>query len=279
MQCGSEVGLALTKRIEKNRDKLFTFLNYDGVPWNNNNAEHAVRAFTRSETRSIRALPRAPANSSPYAIRSIEPARVRHAARRRGAAWPFAARAQQAGRTYRLGVLHNQGPQAPQFPPFYDELRRLGFVEGQNLIVDSRGYAARNRAVSRRGGGVGQVASRCHPGGRSCRVTGRTGGYTHDSDFHLDRRYGRAGTCGVAGTSRRQYHRHQHSCDRARRKAPGNPDGDGARCSPHSQCSPTPIPRRLETFGRYRKRRARGARSLPCVWSSGPSRSYRRSRR
>ena len=32
------------------------------------------------------------------------------------AAWPLAARAQQAGRTYRLGVLHNQGPQSPQFP-------------------------------------------------------------------------------------------------------------------------------------------------------------------
>lgn len=47
MKCGSEVGLALKKRIEKNRDKLFTFLDYDGVPWNNNNAEHAVRAFTR----------------------------------------------------------------------------------------------------------------------------------------------------------------------------------------------------------------------------------------
>jgi putative tryptophan/tyrosine transport system substrate-binding protein len=49
------------------------------------------------------------------------------------AAWPLTARAQQAGRTYRLGILHNQGPQAPQFPPFYDELRRLGFAEGQNL--------------------------------------------------------------------------------------------------------------------------------------------------
>src|SRR5262245_20978033 len=59
------------------------------------------------------------------------------------AAWPLVARAQQTGRTYRLGVLHNQGPQSPQFPPFYDELRRLGFVEGQNLIVDSRGYAVR----------------------------------------------------------------------------------------------------------------------------------------
>jgi putative ABC transport system substrate-binding protein len=58
------------------------------------------------------------------------------------ATWPLSARA-QSGRTYRLGILHNQGPQAPQFPPFYDELRRLGFVEGQNLIIDSRGYAVR----------------------------------------------------------------------------------------------------------------------------------------
>jgi Transposase IS66 family len=35
------------QRFEKNRDKLFTFLHYDGVPWNNNNAEHAVKAFAR----------------------------------------------------------------------------------------------------------------------------------------------------------------------------------------------------------------------------------------
>src|SRR5262249_43727966 len=56
---------------------------------------------------------------------------------------PLAAGAQQAGRTYRLGVLHNLGPQSPRFPPFYDELRRLGFVEGQNLIVDTRRYAVR----------------------------------------------------------------------------------------------------------------------------------------
>jgi hypothetical protein len=47
MKCATEAALALSKRIEKNKDKLFTFLDYDGVPWNNNNAEHAVRAFTR----------------------------------------------------------------------------------------------------------------------------------------------------------------------------------------------------------------------------------------
>jgi len=47
LECTTEVGLTLKKRIEKNKDKLFTFLDHDNVPWNNNNAEHAVRGFTR----------------------------------------------------------------------------------------------------------------------------------------------------------------------------------------------------------------------------------------
>ena len=41
----SEAALKCKDRFERNRDKLFTFLKYDGVPWNNNNAEHAVKAF------------------------------------------------------------------------------------------------------------------------------------------------------------------------------------------------------------------------------------------
>jgi len=41
----SEAAIKCKQRFEKNRDKLFTFLNYDGVPWNNNNAEHAIKAF------------------------------------------------------------------------------------------------------------------------------------------------------------------------------------------------------------------------------------------
>jgi Transposase IS66 family len=43
----SEIAIKYKKRFEKNRDKLFTFLDYDGVPWNNNNAEHAIKAFAR----------------------------------------------------------------------------------------------------------------------------------------------------------------------------------------------------------------------------------------
>jgi len=41
----SQAAVKLRDRFQKNREKLFTFLDYDGVPWNNNNAEHAVKAF------------------------------------------------------------------------------------------------------------------------------------------------------------------------------------------------------------------------------------------
>ena len=43
----SEAASKCKQRFEKNRHKLFTFLHYDGVPWNNNNAEHAIKAFAR----------------------------------------------------------------------------------------------------------------------------------------------------------------------------------------------------------------------------------------
>lgn len=43
----SERAAKVKERLEKNRDKLFTFLSYDGVPWNNNNAEHAVKPFAK----------------------------------------------------------------------------------------------------------------------------------------------------------------------------------------------------------------------------------------
>jgi hypothetical protein len=41
----TEVGVGYKKRFEKNREKLFTFMDYDDVPWNNNAAEHAIKAF------------------------------------------------------------------------------------------------------------------------------------------------------------------------------------------------------------------------------------------
>jgi hypothetical protein len=41
----SEVAEGYRKRLLKCKSKLFTFLDHDGVPWNNNNAEHAVKQF------------------------------------------------------------------------------------------------------------------------------------------------------------------------------------------------------------------------------------------
>ena len=43
--CRSESAETLRVRLVKYQDKLFTFLKYDGVPWNNNNAENAIRQF------------------------------------------------------------------------------------------------------------------------------------------------------------------------------------------------------------------------------------------
>jgi predicted RecB family nuclease len=42
-----DTAVALRKRFLKNEGRLFTFLDQDDVPWNNNNAEHALRAFTK----------------------------------------------------------------------------------------------------------------------------------------------------------------------------------------------------------------------------------------
>jgi hypothetical protein len=47
----TEVAAAYKKRFEKNKNKLFTFLDHDGVPWNNNNAEHAIKALVRLRNR------------------------------------------------------------------------------------------------------------------------------------------------------------------------------------------------------------------------------------
>jgi putative tryptophan/tyrosine transport system substrate-binding protein len=54
-------------------------------------------------------------------------------------ALPFAARAQQDGRVYRIGFLVL--PPKQVFTAFFDEMRRHGFVDGKNLIVDPRGFS------------------------------------------------------------------------------------------------------------------------------------------
>src|SRR5947207_5901095 len=59
-------------------------------------------------------------------------------------AMPLAARAQQPGKTYRIALVHPAAPvesmteakNPRSWRPFFAELRRLGFAEGQNLTVE-----------------------------------------------------------------------------------------------------------------------------------------------
>jgi len=53
----------------------------------------------------------------------------------------IAAKARQVERTYRLGVLLPLTQHAPINVAFLDELRRGGFIEGQNLAVEWRAFA------------------------------------------------------------------------------------------------------------------------------------------
>jgi len=54
--------------------------------------------------------------------------------------WPFVAMAQQPGRTYRVGGLSAGLRDSPSIVAMFDELRRSGFIEGQNLTIYWRVY-------------------------------------------------------------------------------------------------------------------------------------------
>ena len=46
-QYETEIAEHYQKRMLRNRDRLFEFVNHDGVPWNNNNAENAIKPFAK----------------------------------------------------------------------------------------------------------------------------------------------------------------------------------------------------------------------------------------
>ena len=56
---------------------------------------------------------------------------------------PAVALAQEAGRTYRIGTVFAVPPSDATFATVLEELKRFGFVEGKNLLVDPRGFSLR----------------------------------------------------------------------------------------------------------------------------------------
>src|SRR5262245_18984638 len=53
------------------------------------------------------------------------------------AAWPLAARAQQGERMRRIGIINY----TPMWEPLREALRKLGYVEGQNIAFEYRSAA------------------------------------------------------------------------------------------------------------------------------------------
>src|SRR5215468_5279725 len=81
------------------------------------------------------------------------------------AAWPLVARGQEPGRIYRLGWLSTSPHDAPHYLALFDEMRRLGFIEGQNLVIDAAGFSLLPERM-----GLEEVRRLVHkwPRGRSC---------------------------------------------------------------------------------------------------------------
>jgi putative tryptophan/tyrosine transport system substrate-binding protein len=51
-------------------------------------------------------------------------------------AWPLAARAQQAAKVARIGFLRAAGPNEKDFNAFRSGLRALGYIEGENIVIE-----------------------------------------------------------------------------------------------------------------------------------------------
>ena len=65
-------------------------------------------------------------------------------------AWPLVARAQEPGRTYRLGLILASPPESPAFVAMLDELRLNGFVQGQNMLIVPSSFGSTDASLASR---------------------------------------------------------------------------------------------------------------------------------
>jgi len=91
-------------------------------------------------------------------------------------ALPLAARGQEPGRIYRLGCLFAGPRDAPHYVALFDELRRLGFTEGQSLIIDAVGFGLSPERMEKHAADLVKARVDINPGWRrssgSCRTRG-----------------------------------------------------------------------------------------------------------
>ena len=129
--------------------------------------------------------------------------------------WPFAAMAQQTAHAYRLGAVSSSPRNSPLFVAMFDELRRRGFIMGQNLAVDWRSYGSRIDLIPEFAAELvkSQVDVVLVNGDAAIRAA--QGATTTIPDPRDYRGHGRIGAGELAGRARRQYNRCQHLRDRA----------------------------------------------------------------
>src|SRR5262245_19351932 len=80
------------------------------------------------------------------------------------AAWPLAARAQQAGKVPTIGYLGASTPAeaGPWIAAFVQRLRELGWIEGRTVAIEYRWGEARSARLGRDHGRVRSAQGRCH---------------------------------------------------------------------------------------------------------------------
>ena len=113
-------------------------------------------------------------------------------------AWPFAVKAQQTGRTYRYGIVAPfPCESAPINIALSDEMRRWGFINGQNLTINCHEFGANNELSSDHAAiWSGPRSTSSWPGG--CSYPRGTACDENNSDPSDDRRYAGFGTVQVA---------------------------------------------------------------------------------
>ena len=121
------------------------------------------------------------------------------------AVWPLAARAQQrSGKISRIGILGSRGTAVSDtgYVAFIDELRRLRFTEGQNLVVDYHpSDMGRDAAFADQGGTlrvsawpparsrpIRAFSATPHDGQRPCRTLAEDPGRTQSRAAYPQRR-------------------------------------------------------------------------------------------
>jgi putative ABC transport system substrate-binding protein len=129
------------------------------------------------------------------------------------AAWSLAARAQQPAKMKRIAYINSAGNVSrisvsgrPQYRAFFEELSRLGYVEGQNLGVERYSGEGRTERYAELARDVVNTSRLDFSGGRSS-IVGLQNGDEDNPDCDDNHRSDCNGTCGRHRAAGRQHHR------------------------------------------------------------------------